>query len=266
MRSERHTRALSAAPHASAARASSIEITITTQTCVVLRAFSNSANSDSPSRDAGELKHGIDVAREFAQQIATGAHGRSRLFIDYLLDLTIILHRTMEFFIACFSWARGDLGQRRAYADNGRGVASGSRLRSSRFMTNRLQGGFPISSDPFATSTRSAADMAHVSRRRPSAAQSHPSLVSDCNRDCVPWIIWRLVIASPLILNCVARIIRPFTRMGSALAIMGTPGSPSASCFDAVSRRSELVSYIPHPLPVAEIVVGRQRRSTPSGR
>lgn len=120
--------------------------------------------------DPSELKHGIDIARDVAQHIANGADGRVRLFIDYLLDL--FRHdnfaSTLEFFIACFSRARDDLGQWRAYADNGRGVAIGLSPSFLRFTTNRLQGSFPISSDLFATtSTRSAADMAHVSRRRP---------------------------------------------------------------------------------------------------
>lgn len=77
--------------------------------------------------DPSELKHGVDIARDVARDIATGADGRVRLFIDHLLDL--FCHdnfaSTLEFFIACFSRARDDLGQWRAYADNGRGVAIG---------------------------------------------------------------------------------------------------------------------------------------------
>lgn len=37
--------------------------------------------------DPSELKHGVDMARDVAQQIAAGADGKVRLFIDYLLDL-----------------------------------------------------------------------------------------------------------------------------------------------------------------------------------
>ena len=77
--------------------------------------------------DPSELTHGIDMARDVAHHIATGADGRVRLFLDYFLDL--FRHDnfapTLEFFIACFSRARDDLGQWRAYADNGRGVAIG---------------------------------------------------------------------------------------------------------------------------------------------
>src|SRR5579863_5935328 len=77
--------------------------------------------------DPSELTHGIDIARDVAHRIATGADGRVRLFLDYFLDL--FRHDnfvpTLEFFIACFSRARDDLGQWRAYADNGRGAAIG---------------------------------------------------------------------------------------------------------------------------------------------
>ncbi|HEY0330290.1 MAG TPA: DUF2971 domain-containing protein [Rhodopseudomonas sp.] len=77
-----------------------------------------------------ELTPGIDMARDVAQRIATGADGRVRMFLDYFLDL--FRHDnfapTLEFFIACFSRARDDVGQWRAYADNGRGVAIGLSL------------------------------------------------------------------------------------------------------------------------------------------
>jgi hypothetical protein len=54
--------------------------------------------------DPSELTHGIDMARDVAHQIATGADGRVRLFLEYFLDLfrhdnfalTLELHRLFQ--------------------------------------------------------------------------------------------------------------------------------------------------------------------------
>ena len=77
--------------------------------------------------DPSELTHGIDMAHDVARLLGTGADGRVRLFLENIKDL--FRHdnfaTTLEFFIASFSRARDDLGQWRAYADNGRGFAIG---------------------------------------------------------------------------------------------------------------------------------------------
>ena len=77
--------------------------------------------------DPSELVHGIDMAHDVARMLATGADGRVQMFLEMFIDLFkhANFERTLEFFIASFSRVRDDLGQWRAYADNGRGFAIG---------------------------------------------------------------------------------------------------------------------------------------------
>jgi hypothetical protein len=77
--------------------------------------------------DPSELHHGMEMAHDVARILATGADDHARQFLDVFKDL--FRHEnfagTLEFFIASFSKARDDLGQWRAYADNGQGFAIG---------------------------------------------------------------------------------------------------------------------------------------------
>jgi hypothetical protein len=77
--------------------------------------------------DPSELIHGIEMAHDVMRLAANGADGRVRLFLECLADMFLSKNfsATIEFFIASFSRERDDLGQWRAYADNGRGYAIG---------------------------------------------------------------------------------------------------------------------------------------------
>src|SRR5215831_10019471 len=77
--------------------------------------------------DPSELIHGIEMAHDVMRLAANGADGRVRLFLECLRDMfsSKNFSATLEFFIASFSRERDDLGQWRAYADNGRGYAIG---------------------------------------------------------------------------------------------------------------------------------------------
>ena len=67
------------------------------------------------------------MAQAVAPMLATGADSRVQLFLETFKDMfrRENFDSTLEFFIASFSRARDDLGQWRAYADNGRGFAIG---------------------------------------------------------------------------------------------------------------------------------------------
>ena len=76
--------------------------------------------------DPSEVRHGMARAQEVFEAAQKGIDGRAGLFLRCAADL--FSHdnvATLEFFIACFSSARDDLGQWRAYGDNGRGFAVG---------------------------------------------------------------------------------------------------------------------------------------------
>ena len=77
--------------------------------------------------DPSEISHGIELCRDVIRLRKPGKDGRVVLFLDCLADLMRLdnFSRALEYFIGSFSRASDDLGQWRAYADNGRGVAIG---------------------------------------------------------------------------------------------------------------------------------------------
>jgi hypothetical protein len=75
--------------------------------------------------DPSELNHGFEIAiGELKRMVADGPH-ESREFASGLefVDKRKIIHESADFFICSFSLCGDDLGQWRAYADNGRGFA-----------------------------------------------------------------------------------------------------------------------------------------------
>lgn len=77
--------------------------------------------------DPSEITHGIELCRDVIRLRKPGVDGRVALFLDCLADLMRLenFSRALEYFIGSFSRASDDLGQWRAYADNGRGIAIG---------------------------------------------------------------------------------------------------------------------------------------------
>lgn len=77
--------------------------------------------------DPSELLHGMQAAQEVASRMKSGADTRAQLFLDCFVDMfrRENFDKTLEFYVASFSRAGNDLGQWRAYADNGRGFAIG---------------------------------------------------------------------------------------------------------------------------------------------
>jgi hypothetical protein len=220
--------------------------------------------------DPSELTHGIDMARDVAHQIATGADGRVRLFLDYFLDL--FRHDNfapnLEFFIACFSRARDDLGQWRAYADNGRGVAIG--LSPSLFAV--ADAAPPGQLPEFVGSVRySLADVCgrHEACLEEAAAiflataNANANLLADKSVG-IPFMdqFVREIIASPLIWNCLTSKHPAYEHEQEVrLVMMGMPAAVSPFVVTRF-RGSDIVPYIAQPMPlrvehkIAEIVVG----------
>ena len=77
--------------------------------------------------DPSELRHGMDTARELLLKAQSGLDGRACLLLQCVTDMFCHdnIEASLAFFVASFSHARDDLGQWRAYADNGRGFAIG---------------------------------------------------------------------------------------------------------------------------------------------
>ena len=78
--------------------------------------------------DTSEIRYGVANACELLDQAATksGAANQFRVLATSVIkELTARIEESGEFFVCCFSKAHDDLGQWRAYADDGRGFAIG---------------------------------------------------------------------------------------------------------------------------------------------
>ena len=77
--------------------------------------------------DPAELKHGFSHAVDIINKRAVTGPGESKIFAQqferFLIDGGV--EAAAHYFVGCFSAAGDDLGQWRAYADNGRGFALG---------------------------------------------------------------------------------------------------------------------------------------------
>src|SRR5262245_10388629 len=73
--------------------------------------------------DPSELSYGIGRAHDVISQNATEGDDFGQEFLGCLHDM--LSRNTVEFFVASFSRDKDELGQWRAYADNGRGYAIG---------------------------------------------------------------------------------------------------------------------------------------------
>ena len=77
--------------------------------------------------DPSELRHGLGIAIDLLKSTATDARPEVATFASMFerFDLDAAIEATGHFFICCFSGDGDDLGQWRAYADNGRGFVLG---------------------------------------------------------------------------------------------------------------------------------------------
>ncbi len=77
--------------------------------------------------DPGELRYGFEIAKRAFDAAASGAVGAEKALLEFagVMIGSERLHEVFGFFVASFSRAPNDLGQWRAYADNGRGFAIG---------------------------------------------------------------------------------------------------------------------------------------------
>jgi hypothetical protein len=75
--------------------------------------------------DPSELRHGLSRAQAILTQKAATGPPESKIFAKDFALLDKGLHRVAHYFVCSFSEAKDDLGQWRAYADNGRGYALG---------------------------------------------------------------------------------------------------------------------------------------------
>ncbi|UQR61186.1 DUF2971 domain-containing protein [Bradyrhizobium sp. C-145] len=220
--------------------------------------------------DPTELLHGINLSHVAAQKIAAGADGRVRLFLECLADMFRRDNFTgaLEFFITCFSRARDDLGQWRAYADNGRGVAIGFSPSLFAITAHPPLGRLPefVGSVHYADAEIVSRHSLHLRKAAElflAAANANRNMLAD-RAIGIPFMqdFARELIASPLIWNCLTSKHSGYIHEQEVrLVIMGTLSALS-SHIKTRSRAGGTLRYIAQPIQIRaprmikEIVIG----------
>jgi Protein of unknown function (DUF2971) len=163
--------------------------------------------------DPSEVEHGMELCRDTIKLSLRkpGQDGRVGLFLDMPADFMRLdnFSRALEYFIGSFSQASDDLGQWRAYGDNGRGVAVGlaQYLFEIESTTNKKPNEVAfvgrVLYDLDASSSRHVMAIERAENIFFEAANAHRNLLA--NKDIgIPFMqdFARAVIASPLIWNC----------------------------------------------------------------
>lgn len=221
--------------------------------------------------DPSELQHGIAMAKDVARIVASGADGRLRLFLETLSDMFSARNfsANLEFLIASFSRERDDLGQWRAYADNGRGYAIG--FAPHLFAVEDKQDRKPnenVVVGPVRYHINEVCERHKVAIDRAaeiflSTVEANAPLVSD-KRVGIPFMqdMARAAIASPLIWNCLTTKHPAYAHEREVrFVLLGLTESLSPYITTRL-RGSEIVPYVTHKLPLkkphslAGIVVG----------
>jgi hypothetical protein len=221
--------------------------------------------------DPSELIHGIEMAHDVMRLAATGADSRVRLFLECLADMfsSKNFSATLEFFIASFSRERDDLGQWRAYADNGRGYAIGFAPRVFRIVDkpdrkpheNVFVG--PVLYDVGEVTTRHHLAVDEAAAIFLGAVDANADLVRD-KAIGIPFMqdLARAIIASPLIWNSLTSKHPAYAHEREVRLIILGLRNKLMPYITMRLRGSEIVPYIVHRLPIrephniVEIVVG----------
>ena len=220
--------------------------------------------------DPSELLHGLEAARDVARRLRKpSADPRLQLFLDCFIDMfrRENFDETLEFYIASFSRDRNDLGQWRAYADNGRGFAIGFAPRLFETVQN-----LPIDKPPeYVGAVKYTLEDVDLLYTEPilEAAQLFLS-EAEVNADLLKDKAIGIPFMQEMVRELMATLIwRSLTTKHPAyeheqevrLVIAGTPSRLSPYVVTRL-RGSEMVPYIPQPWiarepgNVAEIVIG----------
>jgi hypothetical protein len=210
--------------------------------------------------DPSELVHGIELAHLVADEIALSADGRVKAFIKTFTDMFkhANFQATLEFFIARFSRCRDDLGQWRAYADNGRGFAIGfSPLmfsvtenppddRPGEFVGPVGYTGREVL-EPFRAPIQKAAEIFSA------AMETNPNIAqNEVVRSMFMQALVRDLIASPMIWRCLTLKHPAYEHEREVrLLIMGTPEALRPYVATRF-RGSEIVPHIAQAMPIRE--------------
>jgi len=220
--------------------------------------------------DPGELHFGVECVHRALSAAIEGTDDRVSFFLRFAADLFSLENLDpLAFFVASFSHARNDLGQWRAYADNGRGFAIG--FAPGMFETRPVLSASPdenaflsrVHYDPEAAMSRIRLGIDHAASIFCETAEENAELLRDravglpfidllAKRLIASWLLW-----------CALTTKHPaYAREEEVrLIIMGTAARLLAVTRTR-TRAGELVPYVAHPWAIqqpddlAEIIIG----------
>ena len=221
--------------------------------------------------DPSEVIHGIEMAHDVIGKLSSGNDHRVLGFANFLRNMFLEenFSERLQFFIASFSDDADNLGQWRAYADNGRGYAIGFApsffqvvdKESRRPDENVFVGRVIYEIDDVASRHHNVIDEAMAIFIR--TINANPELLKiQSNVNLFMNEFARTIIASPLIWNCLTSK-HPAYRSEKEvrLVILGTRRDLMPYIKTRL-RGNEIVPYIPHEFPaftdknIVEIVLG----------
>ena len=211
--------------------------------------------------DPSELRHGMDMAHDMLRDAQTGSDKRVCYFLECIAEMFCLenVEATLAFFVASFSRARDDLGQWRAYADNGRGFAVGFSPRMFRVKDEPNQ-----SPDENAYMGSVLYDVGEVQTRHRLAideavkiflmtANAQAALMSD-RATGIAFIneFSRHIIASPLIWNALTSKHPAYRHEEEIRLLMMGTTDIFTPFIRTRSRNGDIIPYISHPWNVHE--------------
>ncbi|MEY4879112.1 MAG: hypothetical protein RJB62_581 [Pseudomonadota bacterium] len=219
--------------------------------------------------DPSELVHGLNTAIETAKVLSEGQDARIQDLFKAFSNMLRLEHfeEYFDFYIASFSRVRDDLGQWRAYADNGKGFAIGFSAELFSISDKRPDDKPPEFVSPVvygdsAISERHALALSKMRGIFQDILNSGVDLSSlEVRMEFVGALIKR-VIASPIIFNCLTSKHPAYEHESEVrLLIVGALGAFMPYVTTRL-RGSEIIPYIPQPMlvqsrgAITEIVVG----------
>jgi Protein of unknown function (DUF2971) len=247
--------------------------------------------------DPSEIQHGVEITESLIGSLASDVKWPSLCLLAVLRHMIspIILSRTWGIFIASFSEDSDELGQWRAYSDNGRGFSIGFSQDvfknfswSDGNFSVRYSGQVYYNRDVIVDRHRAAIEKAcsiveDVAERHPQLVYGSDNLKSIyfdklvnlntfgahlANKNKFEWIIFLKTMCfnvglAPIMWNCLTSKHPSYTHEREyRIAVFGSESDDKNTIQVRLRGRSEIISYIQIPLPVklveaiAEIVVG----------
>lgn len=218
--------------------------------------------------DPTELRYGIEVACSVLEQEAQNGDDSIKFFCTRITEtLRSQVSKRFGYYIACFSQDSDELGQWRAYADDGRGVAIG--LNPRLFQGSRSSPASPKPNETFYSArvvyerNQLESELRDPIQKAISVIEATRSkkLISSEKEGFAFYGEIFVSLTAPLLMACATSKHRAYSAEREVRLIMMNDKERLAPYISTRIRRSELVPYITSPFlerasDVTEIVIG----------